>query len=71
MHELALKVPEINEETQGKSKVVSLVAGIKNGKRTFEIVEGSPDGNSYADDIARKYGLSFSQIRNQIDKAVQ
>ena len=71
MHELALKVPEINEETQGKSKAVSLVAGIKNGKRTFEIVEGSPDGNSYADDIARKYGLSFSQIRNQIDKAVQ
>lgn len=64
LHELAARVPEINEKSKqlGGISIDTLVAGIEEGKRSFKIVRAKPDGKSYARDIADKYGLSFDSI---------
>ncbi|MBQ9071099.1 MAG: hypothetical protein IJY23_07135 [Clostridia bacterium] len=64
LHELAARVPEINEKSRelGGIQIDTLVAGIEEGKRSFKIVRAKPDGKSYARDIADKYGLSFESI---------
>ncbi len=64
LHELAARVPEINEKSKelGGILIDTLVAGIEDGKRSFKIVRAKPDGKSYARDIADKYGLSFESI---------
>ena len=64
LHELAARVPEINEKSAelGGIQIDTLVAGIEEGKRSFKIVRAKPDGKSYARDIAEKYGLSFDSI---------
>ncbi|MBQ3016041.1 MAG: hypothetical protein IJD79_04605 [Clostridia bacterium] len=64
LHELAARVPEINQKSMelGGIQIDTLVAGIEEGKRSFKIVRAKPDGKSYARDIADKYGLSFDSI---------
>lgn len=64
LHELAARVPEINQKSAelGGIHIDTLVAGIEEGKRSFKIVRAKPDGKSYARDIADKYGLSFDSI---------
>ncbi len=70
LHRLALKIDEINEEIDNDTKVGSLVAEVERNdtdsemeaKRTFRIKNKSPQGLSYAKDIAHKYGISFEQI---------
>ncbi len=64
LHELAARVPEINQKSTelGGIQIDTLVAGIEEGKRSFKIVRAKPDGKSYARDIADKYGLSFESI---------
>ena len=64
LHELAARVPEINEKSHelGGINIDTLVAGIEEGRRSFKIVRAKPDGKSYARDIADKYGLSFESI---------
>jgi DNA mismatch repair ATPase MutS len=71
MHELAANADTINQDIEGTSKVVSLVTGITNGKRSYKIQQGAPLGKSYAMDIAMKYGLSYAQIIETIDKKQQ
>ena len=66
MHELAHPLEEYNEG-DGKSKVQSLVTGMKDGKRSFKCEIAPPQGVSYAKDIAEKYGVTFSQIKKNID----
>jgi DNA mismatch repair ATPase MutS len=68
MHELATYADTINSEVQGESKVISLVTGLINGKRSYKIEPGAPLGKSYAMDIAMKYGMSFEQIVEMIDE---
>lgn len=67
MHELAKDADMINDEVEGNSKVVCLVTGIENGRRSYKIYRGEPLGKSYARDIAEKYGVSFEQIIKSID----
>ena len=69
LHELAAKVPDINAESakRGGTRIDNLVAGIDEGRRSFKILRQSPDGKSYAHDIAEKYNLSFDQIMSKID----
>ena len=69
LHELAAQVDRINSESaaRGGVRVDNLVAGIFEGKRSFKILRQSPDGKSYAHDIAEKYNLSLSQILSKID----
>jgi DNA mismatch repair ATPase MutS len=64
LHELAARVPEINERSREYGGVMmdTLVAGIEEGKRSFKIHRAKPDGKSYARDIANKYGLSFDEL---------
>ena len=70
LHELAAKVPEINQKSKelGGITIDTLVAGIEEGKRSFKIVRAKPDGKSYARDIADKYGLSFESIISKLEK---
>ena len=64
LHELAAKVPEINEKAAayGGVPLDTLVAGIEEGRRSFRIYRAKPDGKSYAKDIADKYGLSLENL---------
>ncbi len=68
MHELANYADTINNEVQGESRVISFVTGLAEGKRSFKIQPGAPLGKSYAMDIAMKYGVSFEQIIDTIEK---
>ncbi len=64
LHELAAMVPEINARVLplGGMPLDNLVAGMEEGRRSFLIQRATPDGKSYATDIAEKYGLSFESI---------
>ena len=64
LHELAAMVPEINARVLplGGMPLDNLVAGMEEGQRSFLIQRATPDGKSYATDIAEKYGLSFESI---------
>ena len=76
LHELGERVETINREVDGASRLVSMVAGIEsraagngsNGevRRTYRIRPGPPVGLSYARDVARRYGISFDDIRARI-----
>ena len=68
MHELASYAEAINHEVKGNSKVISLVSGLVEGKRSFKIQPGAPLGKSYATDIANKYGLSYDQIIETVNQ---
>jgi hypothetical protein len=71
-HELAAQVEDINANTEGESRVISLVAeatAAENGaeaRRTFRIRPGPPLGTSYAREIARRHGISFEQIEETL-----
>ena len=66
-----MAVDQINATTPGASLVGSLVADADDEedsalgpqhRRTFRIHPGVPRGSSFASDIARRYGISFSQL---------
>ena len=83
LHELAEDVDAINAETDGDSKVISMVSMVQidesvhgeSARRTYRIVPGPPMGRSYAREIALRYGISFDQLtaslqaRNQLPPA--
>lgn len=66
MHELASNLDKLNSETEGKSRVESLVTGVDHGHRSFKVSIAPPQGVSYARDIAVKYGVTFEQIIDKI-----
>ncbi|MCI9449141.1 MAG: hypothetical protein HFE30_02655 [Clostridiales bacterium] len=68
LHELASRTDELNARCAeaGGVRIDNLVAEVDGSKRSFKIVRKSPDGKSYAADIAGKYGLSFDKIREKI-----
>ncbi len=70
LHELAARLPEINEKCreQGGVPIDTLVAGIDGSERSFEIKRAKPDGKSYALDIADKFGLSYDKIMARVKK---
>ncbi len=70
-HELATNLEIINQEIAGDSKVVSLVAGLKEkeegkSERTYKIEEKEPQGLSYARDIASQFGVSIDKIHEKL-----
>ena len=67
MHDLARSCDEMNSEVEGTSKAASLVTGVHDGERSFKVSLLPPQGISYAKDIALKYGVSFKQIKENID----
>ena len=69
MHELANSVEEINGSIEGDSRVESIVTGVSHGARSFKVSIAPPQGVSYAADIAKKYGVTFDQIKKGIDRS--
>ncbi len=71
LHDLAASVDKINNEClpRGGVAIDNMVAEVTGGKRSFRIVRKTPDGKSYARDIAEKYGLSIESIMKKINKA--
>lgn len=67
MHELASSVGEINASVEGDSLAESLITGVHDGERSFKVSIAPPQGVSYAADIAKKYGVTFDQIKEGID----
>ena len=68
MHDLARSCDEINDSVDGKSRAASLVTGVHDGERSFKVSLLPPQGVSYAKDIALKYGVSFKQMKETIDR---
>lgn len=73
LYELAKKIDVINASTNGITKLVSLVAGIKqpanneDGKtqgieRTYLVTPGEPLPTGFASDIAYQYGISYEEL---------
>ena len=69
MHKLAQDLDtEINTGgTEGKA--VSLVAETKEGKHSFRVVIAPPEGQSFARDIAEKYGVTYESLIAAEEKA--
>ena len=66
MHELARSLGELNA-VEGTSRAESLITGVQRGERSFKVAVAPPQGVSYAKDIARKYGVTYEQIRMHLD----
>jgi hypothetical protein len=65
--ELAERLDEIERLAEGDCRLISLVAGVQvnvegGGTPTYVITPGVPHARSYAQDIARKHGISLAQI---------
>lgn len=66
MHKLAYEIEEFNKLSP-KSKAVSLVARSEDGKRSFQMKIAAPEGRSYAEDIALKYGVTYEALLKDSD----
>lgn len=68
LHDLASRLDQINSQCKalGGVPVDSLVADITEGERSFKVRRVSPDGKSYAADIANRFGLSLEDIQKKI-----
>ena len=64
MHKLADDVEELNKESEGV-KASSLIMKSENGNRSFKVEVASPEGLSYAKDIAEKYGVTYEMLIGQ------
>jgi len=65
IHDLPLKVAEFNAHPRNKGKIDNLVAQMEsreNGVRSYRVLRTTPDGLSYARDIAMRYGLDLEDI---------
>ncbi len=62
MHELAYNLDTVNAQMEGDSNVASLITGIHDGRRSYKVYIAPPEGVSYAQDIAKKYGVTFNQL---------
>lgn len=67
MHKLAREIDEINLSVQDEpfetpGKCCSLIVRSDGGERSFKIAIAPPEGMSYAEDIARKYGVTYDML---------
>lgn len=68
MHKLAFEVDAMNQEMKDdKGKAASLVAHAEGGNRSFHITVSAPEGKSYAEDIAVKYGVTYDMLKENED----
>ena len=64
MHKLAFDIEEINEISK-ENKAASLVVKSKDGQRSFKVEVAPPEGQSFAKDIAEKYGVTYEMLMNK------
>ena len=58
-------VQQMNE-WEGRGDVISLVMEIVDNNNTYKVLRKKPDGNSYARNIAAKYGVTYEQMLTRI-----
>lgn len=71
IHDLPTKVAVYNAHPDNRGKIDNLVAQMKdkdNGVRSFRVERSTPDGLSYAKDIAGQYGLNLESILHNKQK---
>ncbi len=68
MHELAASLDDMNAQSECKDKAVSLITGVEEGRRSYKISIAPPQGLSFAQDIAQKYGVTYDQLREIINQ---
>jgi Mismatch repair ATPase (MutS family) len=68
MHDLAMHLDELNHAEPNDSNVASLITGIENGRRSYKVSLAPPCGQSYARDIASRYGVTYDQLKAKIKK---
>lgn len=77
LHELADKADELNASAPGDSKVISVVSSPidstalpdgAEGKRTYKLEIRPPLGQTYAREIAARYGISYQQLENVLSE---
>ncbi len=61
MHKLAIEIDELNKDME-EAKAASLIAVSTEGNRSFRMKIATPEGRSYAEDIAIKYGVTYEQL---------
>lgn len=61
MHKLASDADELNSTSSG-ARAASLIMKSDGGKRSFRVEVASPEGSSYASDIAKKYGVTYEML---------
>jgi DNA mismatch repair ATPase MutS len=77
LHELARQVDELNDSVPGDSRIVSVVsspidtvtpADGAEENRTYKLEMRPPLGQSYAREIAARYGISYEQLENDLSE---
>ncbi|WP_294901433.1 MutS-related protein [uncultured Eubacterium sp.] len=71
IHDLPMKVAEYNAYPGNRGKIDNLVAqmeDVEGGVRSYRISRTTPDGLSYARDIAARYGLNLQEICRNAQK---
>lgn len=74
LHDLASDCDVMNSETEGDSKIISVVSQVQvintNGeiKRTYQIIPAPPNSKSYAIELAARFGISFEQLKETIKR---
>ena len=76
LHDLAADAPRLNDETDGDSRIISVVSQVEvehdeNGQtvqHTYKIIPSPPVSKSYAIELAARYGISFEQLKDTIEK---
>ena len=73
LHELAASVDQLNRDTAGMSRIISMIASAQKTadhsgaiQRNYKIIPGPPLGHSYAKEIAQRYGISYEQLTDTL-----
>lgn len=61
MHMLGFDIAKLNNDS-ANCKAASLIVKSNNGQRSFKIEIAPPEGMSYANDIAKKYGVTYEML---------
>jgi hypothetical protein len=62
MHKLAQDLDTVINTDETKGKAVSLVAETKGKEHSFRMIIAPPEGQSFARDIAEKYGVTYERL---------
>lgn len=62
MHKLAYDIGDINEASEVYKSASLVVRTGEDGSRSYKVEIAPPEGMSYANDIARKYGVTYEML---------
>ncbi len=61
MHKLGREVDKLNKG-EGDGLISSIVTETLDGNRSYRVIIAPPDGMSFANDIAKRYGVTYDQL---------